>query len=88
MGRTHHNSISKGGVRPASGSWIHSTAKVDEHVKNLPDCGVQQLKIFAKWARKGYPLQPWKEGLRTLQNLTHLTEMRKELAYLKDKAQK
>jgi UDP-3-O-[3-hydroxymyristoyl] glucosamine N-acyltransferase len=36
----------------------------------------------------GYPLQPWKEGLRTLQNLTHLTEMRKELAYLKDKAQK
>jgi acyl-[acyl carrier protein]--UDP-N-acetylglucosamine O-acyltransferase len=31
----------------------------------------------------GYPIQPWKDGLRTLSNLSHLTEMRKDVAELK-----
>lgn len=31
----------------------------------------------------GYPLEPYKEGLKTLSNLTNLTQMRKDLADLK-----
>lgn len=31
----------------------------------------------------GYPAEPWKEGLKTLNNLTHLSQMRKDLAELK-----
>lgn len=36
----------------------------------------------------GHPLEPWKEGLRTLSNLTHVTELRKDLNEIKKKLNK
>ncbi|MCS6837701.1 MAG: UDP-3-O-(3-hydroxymyristoyl)glucosamine N-acyltransferase, partial [Bdellovibrionaceae bacterium] len=39
--------------------------------------------ITVPGAYLGYPLEPWHQGLRNLQQLTHLTEMRKELNRLK-----
>jgi len=38
--------------------------------------------ITKSGAYLGFPLQPWKDGLRTLTNLTHITEMRRELTDL------
>lgn len=39
-------------------------------------------------AYTGYPLQPLKDGLRTLANLAHLTEMRERIKHLEDQVEK
>lgn len=63
-------------------------AAVTDHVKICDNVSIGGFSAVTKdilepGAYTGYPLEKWKDGLRTLSNLTSLTEMRRQLSEIR-----